>query len=65
MSAAGIDVLRKNGITPLYDTSVKEIRNRMNTGLCPMEEAVQDITNPNEALSALKEKIRQMAASRS
>lgn len=63
MSEAGIDTLRKNGITSLYDTAVKEIRNRTDTGLCPMEEAVQDITNPNEGLSAIKEKISRMMAS--
>ena len=40
MSEAGIYTLAKNGITPLCDTSVKEILNRMNTDLCPMEEAV-------------------------
>ena len=40
MSEAGIYILAKNGITPLCDTSVKEILNRMNTDLCPMEEAV-------------------------
>lgn len=65
MSEAGIDTLVKNGITPLYDTCVKEIRNRMDTGLCPMEEAVKDISNPNKGLDALKEKIGQMMASRS
>lgn len=65
MSEAGIYTLARNGITPLCDTSVKEIRNRMDTGLCPMEETVQDITDPNEGLRALKEKISQMMASRS
>lgn len=65
MSEAGIDTLRRNGITPLYDTAVKEIRNRTDTGLCPMEEAVQDITDPNEGLLAIKEKISRMMASRS
>ena len=65
MSEAGIYTLAKNGITPLYDTSVKEIRNRMDTGLCPMEEAVQDITDPNKGLYALKGKIRQMMTSHS
>ena len=57
--------MERNGITPLCDTSVKEIRNRMDTGLCPMEETVQDITDPNEGLDALKEKISRMMASRS
>lgn len=65
MSEAGIDTLVNNGITPLYDTCVKEIRNRANTGLCPMEETVQNISDPHKALSAIKERIRQMMASHS
>ena len=65
MSEAGMDTLTQNGITPLFDNSVKEIRNRTDTGLCPMEEAVQDISDPNEGLAALKERIREMMALRS
>ena len=60
MSEDGARVLREHGITPTYDTLVKEIRNRMNTGICPMEEAVKDIENPDEALKAIKQKIKQM-----
>lgn len=62
MSEEGARVLRKHGITPIYDTLVKEIRNRMDTGICPMEEAVKDIENPSEALNAIKQKIKQMMA---
>lgn len=63
MSAAGIDTLTKNGITPVCDTAVKEIRNRTDTGLCPMEEAVQEISDPSEGLCAIKDKISRMMAS--
>ena len=62
MSEAAVDTLTKNGIIPLYDTLVKEIHNRMGTGICPMEEAVKDIENPREALCAIKEKIKQMTS---
>lgn len=65
MSEAGINTLKENGIAFEYDTSVKEIRNRMDTGLCPMEATVQDIDNPAKGLGALKETIRRMMASRS
>lgn len=60
MSEDGIDTLERHGITPLCGTSVKEIRNRMNTGMCPMEEAVKEITDPKEGLYALKKRIEQM-----
>ena len=65
MSEAGAQTLTKSGITPLYDTIVKEIRNRQNTGLCPMEEAVKDIDNSKEALTAIKQKIKQIMAQHS
>ena len=60
MSVAGYDILRINGIEVDFDTLEKEIRNRTNTGICPMEEAVREITDPSEGLSALKQRIAQM-----
>ena len=60
MSEDGAKTLEKSGITPLYDTLVKEIRNRLNTGLCPMEETVKNISEPKKALAAIKQKIKQM-----
>lgn len=64
MSEDGIHTLTGHGITPLYDTSVKEIRNRTNTGMCPMEEAVKEITDPKEGLYALKKRLEQMKTKR-
>lgn len=60
MSEDGIYTLARHGITPLCDTSVKEIRNRADTGMCPMEEAVKEITDPKEGLYALKKRLEQM-----
>lgn len=61
MSEAAIRVLSENGIECRCDTSVEKIINRANTGICPMEEAVGGISSPNEALTAVKQKMRQLA----
>lgn len=57
MSEDGLQMLQKHHISAYYDTLVKEIRNRVNTDICPMDKAVKNITNPKEGLKAIKEKI--------
>lgn len=57
MSEAAICILSKNGIACNYKVSVTQIINRKGTAICPMEETVQSIDDPQKALSALKEKI--------
>lgn len=57
MSEAGRNTLARHGITPLCEIAVKEIHNRTNTGMCPMEEAVEKITDPDEGLIAIKKKL--------
>ena len=41
---------------------VPAIRNRTDTGFCPMESAVWDISDPHEAKAALERKISEMMA---
>ncbi len=60
MNEDGIYTLARHGITPLCNTSVKEIRNRTNTGMCPMEEAVKEIADPQEGLYTVKRRLEQM-----
>lgn len=50
-------LLRENGISSQYRVKTKEIRNRSNTGLCPMEEAVKNINEPQEALAAIRKRL--------
>lgn len=50
-------VFIKYGISYSYDTKVEAIRNRTDTGFCPMESAVKDIDDPAVALTALKKRI--------
>lgn len=45
------------GISFGYRVKTKEIRNRSNTGLCPMEEAVENINEPQEALAAIRKRL--------
>lgn len=62
MSEAAAAVLSRYGIVPHCDTSVKIIRNRSDTGLCPMEQAVREIDDPASALATIREKLHQLPA---
>lgn len=57
MSEAAIYTLARHGIQPICDRSAKEIRNRINTGICPMEETVQTESLPNPAFEKIKAKL--------
>jgi hypothetical protein len=46
-------VLEENGTPVTFGTEVSAIRNRTNTGLCPMESAVWDITDHESAHRAI------------
>lgn len=54
ISQPAAQVLKSCGIQLEYHTLVPAIRNRDNTGLCPMETAVWDIHDPSEALTTLQ-----------
>ena len=56
MSESAIYTLARHGIQANCDVSVKVIRNRDNTGMCPMEMAVENISDPQEALNAIRDK---------
>ncbi len=53
MSSAAVKVLRRNGIEAYWGTLTEFIRNRSNTGLCPMESATAHIDDPDEALPVI------------
>ena len=53
MSEPGLQMLQKHGVAAQYGTLTPAIRNRENTGLCPMEQTVQPIDDPQAALPAL------------
>lgn len=63
MSGAAARVLEENGISATQDKLVDNIINRQGTGICPFEEAVWEITDPQLALTAIRNKMAQMQIS--
>ena len=64
MSRGGAAELEKAGISYEAGEYTDRIVNRQGTGMCPMEEAVLEITDPEEAFSALKAKIAALQSAR-
>ncbi len=60
MSKSAKEYLDLHGIPNEADLLVDTIRNRQNTGMCPMEETVKDISDPAVAYEALKLKALQL-----
>lgn len=60
MSKAAFLEFSRYGIHAFCDLAAEEIRNRENTGPCPMEEAVRNAASPEEAVPLLKKKIQEM-----
>ncbi len=60
LSDTAAAVFTKVGIPFSCETQVPFIRNRTNTGLCPMETATKDIDDPVSALTAIRETLKQL-----
>lgn len=60
ISTSAKEVLLSNGIEVEYDKEVEGIRNRTNTGYCPMETAVKDIRQAHIALKAIRKKLAEL-----
>lgn len=60
ISRAAYKTLKDNNIPVTYTTLTEAIRNRDNTGFCPIEAAVREITDPIEALIAIRKKLVDM-----
>ena len=60
LSGAAARVLAENGISATQDKLVDNIINRQGNGVCPFEEAVWEIADPREALTAIREKVATM-----
>ncbi len=58
ISEPALAVLKDKGVKVFYEELVPMIRNRDNTGFCPMEQAVLDETDPQAAFRKLLEKTR-------
>ena len=61
ISRSAVETLEKQGVAVYYDEQTDAIRNRTNTGFCPMEMCVMEIESPDEALLAIREMLRELA----
>lgn len=60
MSKAALETLAKNSIDVHCDRTVEHIMNRAGTGLCPMEETVMDIDDPQKAKERIVARLNAM-----
>lgn len=60
ISQPAITVLQEHGITVQYDTLVPNIINRQGDGICPFEAAVMNINSPQDAYTAVLQKMAEM-----
>lgn len=60
ISEPALETLGKFGISCHYNKKVKAIRNRTDTGFCPMETSVLTMEEPEEALKAIIRKLEEL-----
>lgn len=63
MSASAKEYLEARGIPCRYGTLTERIINRQGTGLCPMEQTVLALDDPDEAYAALKARLASLRQS--
>ena len=61
ISVPALELLRQNGVAVTFTTLVPAIRNRTDTGFCPIETAVLDCTDAEEALIKIKNRLKELA----
>ena len=60
ISKPALGLLTEKGVSVSYGTLVDNIINRQGNGICPFEDAVINITDPNEAYDAIIQKMKKM-----
>lgn len=60
ISEKGKAFLEKNGIKPEYETLVPAIINRDKSGFCPMETAVENVSDAEEGALIIKKKLQEI-----
>lgn len=63
ISASALEVCNSNGIYVEYGKAVQYIINRNGDGVCPMEQATAQISDPLAAFKAIKQRFAQLGAS--
>ncbi len=62
LSEKGKRILEMYGVDYEYETLAENIINRMGTDICPMEKAVSNTDNPENAYLILKNELKRIAA---
>ena len=60
ISRPALDVLQNHNITVSFDILTDAIRNRTDTGYCPMEQATKELNDPQAALTAIIEALKRL-----
>lgn len=60
ISQAALQVLQRGGIAVSWDSLVDYIKNRSGDGRCPMEQATEGIDDPQKALIAIQQKLKEL-----
>ena len=57
LSEAAAELLSRHGVKYTAEALVPRIKNRTGDGFCPIESAVVEITDPHEALEAIRKRL--------
>lgn len=60
ISRPALELLKHNGVFVTYTTCVPAIRNRDNTGFCPIESVVLDCNSADDALLKIKARLKEL-----
>ena len=60
VSDRAVEILQNNGVCLSYGEKVPSIRNREGNGNCPMETAVQGIRDTDEAIAAIRARLKEL-----
>ena len=60
LSVPAAEIFKKHGVEFGYGTLTENIINRKGDGICPMEQAVLKVEEPEQAVNILKQKLREM-----
>ena len=60
ISVPALEVLLHHGVETYFDTQVPAIRNRTGDGFCPMETAVWNLSDPDDAPDAIRDALSKL-----
>ena len=62
ISQTALAVLKQGNVEVTYGQCVEAIRNRTNTGFCPMEQAVMNCSDPEQAREKIRQTLQKLAS---